>query len=150
MRSPRSVTIAPIALPSRSLNAAIERRALVTTGFWPVIASRSRTAALEQRLLLGARPTPQLTTIFSRRGTSITLRQPELALQLVADLRGRSGAAAAAARCVGGGAHSASPHFAQTRHLLAVGVDLVAHPVGPSFEQMIATAEPRAAACPCR
>ena len=35
MRSPRSVTIVPIAMPSRSLNAAIDLRALVITGFWP-------------------------------------------------------------------------------------------------------------------
>ncbi len=35
MRSPRSVTFAPIFMPSRSLNAAIDFFALVMTGFWP-------------------------------------------------------------------------------------------------------------------
>ena len=55
MRSPRSVTLTPIALPVRSRNWAIERRARVTTGFWPVIGVRSPTAAsialaLRQRL----------------------------------------------------------------------------------------------------
>ena len=37
IRSPRSVTFAPIGMPSRSLNPAIDLRALVTTGFWPVM-----------------------------------------------------------------------------------------------------------------
>ena len=40
MRSPRSVTLAPIGLPVRSRNWAIERRARVTIGFWPVIAGQ--------------------------------------------------------------------------------------------------------------
>ena len=44
IRSPRSVTLAPIGMPSRSLNCAIDLRALVTIGFWPVIAVRSVTA----------------------------------------------------------------------------------------------------------
>ncbi len=33
MRSPRNVTIAPIGIPARSLNAAIDFFARVTTGF---------------------------------------------------------------------------------------------------------------------
>ena len=37
MRSPRSVTCAPIGMPSRSLNCAMDLRAFVTCGFWPVI-----------------------------------------------------------------------------------------------------------------
>ena len=37
MRSPRRVTLAPMALPSRSLKPAIDFLALVTSGFWPVI-----------------------------------------------------------------------------------------------------------------
>src|SRR6476661_6001410 len=44
MRSPRSVTCAPIGMPSRSLNCAMDLRALVTCGFCPVIAVRSLTA----------------------------------------------------------------------------------------------------------
>jgi hypothetical protein len=38
MRSRRSVTLAPIGMPSRSLKVAIAFLARVTTGFWPVIA----------------------------------------------------------------------------------------------------------------
>ena len=37
MRSPRSVTLAPMARPSRSLKLAMHLRALVTIGFCPVI-----------------------------------------------------------------------------------------------------------------
>ena len=73
IRSPRSVTCAPIGMPSRSLNCAMDLRALVTCGFWPVIAARSRMApsiSLESR---AASPTPMLTTIFVRPGTCMTL-----------------------------------------------------------------------------
>jgi hypothetical protein len=76
MRSPRSVTCAPIGMPSRSLNCAIDLRALVTRGFWPVIAVRSRTApsiSLESR---AASPTPMLTTILVSAGTCMTLSYP--------------------------------------------------------------------------
>ena len=52
LRSPRRVTLAPMALPSRSLKPAIDFLALVTTAFWPVMISRSRDGAVEQRLLL--------------------------------------------------------------------------------------------------
>ena len=52
MRSPRRVTLAPMALPSRSLKPAIDFLALVTSGFWPVMIVRSRDGALEQRRLL--------------------------------------------------------------------------------------------------
>ena len=45
MRSRRSVTIAPIAWPSRSLKFAIAFLARVTTGFWPVIARSWSTPA---------------------------------------------------------------------------------------------------------
>ena len=73
MRSPRSVTWAPIGMPSRSLNWAMDLRALVTCGFWPVIAVRSRIApsiSLESR---AASPTPMFTTILTRPGTCMTL-----------------------------------------------------------------------------
>ena len=73
MRSPRSVTLAPIGLPVRSRNWAIERRARVTIGFWPVIAARSPTAASSALALVSASPRPMLTTIFERRGTCIGL-----------------------------------------------------------------------------
>ena len=73
IRSPRSVTWQPIGMPSRSLNCAIDLRARVTEGFWPVIVVRSRTApsiSLESR---AASPTPMLTTILVRLGTCMTL-----------------------------------------------------------------------------
>ena len=55
MRSPRRVTLAPMALPSRSLKPAIDFLALVMSGFWPVISVRSRDGALEQRRLRDGR-----------------------------------------------------------------------------------------------
>ena len=51
----------------------MDLRALVTSGFWPVIAVRSLTApsiSLESR---AASPTPMLTTILTMPGTCITL-----------------------------------------------------------------------------
>ncbi len=59
-------------IPSRSLNWAMDLRARVTVGFWPVIAVRSLTApsiSLESR---AASPTPMLTTILVRPGTCMT------------------------------------------------------------------------------
>ena len=52
-RSPRRVTLAPMGMPSRSLKAAMDWRARVTTGFWPVITSRSRDRPFDERGLLG-------------------------------------------------------------------------------------------------
>ncbi|CAM5705819.1 hypothetical protein SANTM175S_01396 [Streptomyces antimycoticus] len=72
MRSPRRVTWAPIGWPSRSLNCAMDLRALVTAGFWPVIVERSRMApsiSLESR---AASPTPMLTTTLVRPGICMT------------------------------------------------------------------------------
>src|SRR5882762_8685040 len=45
MRSPRSVTLQPIAWPSRTLNVATDFFAFVTAGFWPVIFAISAVAA---------------------------------------------------------------------------------------------------------
>ena len=45
MRGPRNVTMAPIGIPSRSLKAAIDFFARVTTGRCPVMRDRSPTAA---------------------------------------------------------------------------------------------------------
>ena len=78
MRSPRSVTCAPIGMPSRSLNWAIDLRALVTCGFWPVIAARSRMApsiSLESR---AASPTPMLTTTLTTTGHLHDVGEAEL------------------------------------------------------------------------
>jgi len=69
MRSPRRVTIAPIGIPARSLKAAIDFFARVTTGAWPVIHRRSLTAASSARPFWTASPRPMLTTILSSFGT---------------------------------------------------------------------------------
>src|SRR5690242_8385407 len=71
MRSPRKVTFAPICMPSRSLYVAMLFFARVTTGFCPVIATRSDTAPSIAFGFSIASPTPMLTTIFTSRGTSI-------------------------------------------------------------------------------
>ena len=71
MRCPRSVTFAPMGIPVRSRNWAMERLARVTIGFWPVIVARSPTAASSAFALAIASPRPMLTTIFSSRGTCI-------------------------------------------------------------------------------
>ena len=76
MRSPRNVTLQPIDWPSRSLKPAIECLALVTIGFWPVIAVRSPTAPSSSDGCCVARPTPMLMTIFSIFGTCMTLPRP--------------------------------------------------------------------------
>src|SRR5262249_30740202 len=68
-RAPRRVTRAPIDMPSRSLNAAIDFRAFVTTGRCPVTIARSSTAESSSLPSRTASPTPMFTTIFSSRGT---------------------------------------------------------------------------------
>ncbi len=45
IRWPRRVTLAPTGIPVRSRNWAMERVARVTIGFWPVMMTRSPTAA---------------------------------------------------------------------------------------------------------
>ena len=69
MRSPRSVTLTPIGMPSRSLNWAIDFLALVITAFWPAMACISSAAASTFFLSWVASPTPMLITILSSRGT---------------------------------------------------------------------------------
>src|SRR4028119_1643760 len=71
IRSLRSVTLAPIGIPSRILNPAMLLRARRIWGFWPVILARSSTAPSSARLLTTASPTPMLITIFSRPGILI-------------------------------------------------------------------------------
>ena len=72
MRSPRSVTMQPIGMFSRSLKFAIAFLDLVTTGFWPVIAVSSATAESIILAFWIASPRPMLSTIFSSRGTWFT------------------------------------------------------------------------------
>ena len=74
MRRPRSVTLTPIGMPSRSLNAATDLRALITIGACPVICLRSAIAASIARALVIASPRPMLTTTFSIDGTCMALR----------------------------------------------------------------------------
>ena len=76
MRGPRSVTMAPMAMPSRTLNAAIDFLALVTTGFCPQISPRSRTSGSSILVFCVASPTPMFTTILCSRGTAIGLVAP--------------------------------------------------------------------------
>ena len=60
-------------MPSRSLKPAIELRALVGSGFWPVIAARSFIAAAAFLESATASPMPMLTTILSSLGICISL-----------------------------------------------------------------------------
>src|SRR5579875_1169809 len=70
IRAPRSVTIAPMGVPSRSLKLEIALRARVTTGRCPVIAASSSTAESSTFGFCVASPSPMLSTIFSSRGTA--------------------------------------------------------------------------------
>ena len=76
IRSPRRVTLAPIALPWRNLKAAIDFLALVTMGLCPLITVRSLTAPSRSEAWATALPTPMFRTIFSMRGTSMVLASP--------------------------------------------------------------------------
>ncbi|CNL33060.1 Uncharacterised protein [Mycobacterium tuberculosis] len=62
-----------MAWPSRSLNCAMDLRALVTIGFWPVILVRSSTAPSITLLSRAASPTPVFTTTLTRPGICMTL-----------------------------------------------------------------------------
>src|SRR5580698_436393 len=74
--SPRSVTIAPMGMPSRSLNAAIDFFAFVMTGFCPAIDPRSATRGSIILTFCVASPRPMLMTIFSSFGTAIRFSMP--------------------------------------------------------------------------
>ena len=65
--------MAPIGMPARSLKAAIDFLARVTTGFWPEISVRSFTAASIALAFWIASPRPMLITILTNFGTCITL-----------------------------------------------------------------------------
>ena len=86
MRSPRRVTLAPMALPSRSLKPAIDFLARVTSGFWPVMTVRSATAPSSSDGWPTASPTPMFTTIFVEAGHLHDVAEAELVLELAADL----------------------------------------------------------------
>ena len=96
--SPRSVTLSPIAMPSRILKPAIDFLALVITRLLAGDQRRAASAACVERLaVVLASPTPMLSVIFVMRGTCIGRRAAEALLQARADLlvvAGPSGAAA--------------------------------------------------------
>ena len=64
MRAPRSVTFAPIGIPSRSLKPAIDLRARRTCARWPAIIVSSSIAASSGFASVFASPTPMLSVIF--------------------------------------------------------------------------------------
>ena len=126
MRSPRSVTLAPMALPSRSLKPAIDFLALVTSGFWPVITREVGDRALEQRRLLRRPAHAHVDDDLLEARDLHDVAEAELLLQLLTDLavvallqpwplaRLRS-----AFRSRSSGRHQTSPpHFRQMRTLL--------------------------------
>src|SRR5690349_5214029 len=76
IRALRSVTLQPMAWPSRSLKVAIAMRECVTIGFWPAISAMSAAASSTFLRSLTASPMPMLSTTFSRRGTCIALVRP--------------------------------------------------------------------------
>jgi hypothetical protein len=63
----------PMGFPSRSLKAAIDFLAFVTTGCWPAMVSRSRTALSIAWALVKASPMPMFSTTFSIFGTCMML-----------------------------------------------------------------------------
>ena len=74
IRRPLSVTLTPMGIPSRSLNAATDFFARMTIGACPVISFRSMMAASIARAFVIASPRPMLTTTFSMDGTCIASR----------------------------------------------------------------------------
>src|ERR1017187_4972251 len=76
MRSPRRVTMQPIAWPSRSLNCEMDLAALVMTGFWPAIWPSSLTAPSISLAFCVASPSPMLIEIFSILGRAIAFLYP--------------------------------------------------------------------------
>ena len=69
MRAPRSVTFAPIGMPSRILNCATDLRALRICARWPAIVVSSSIALSSCFASFFASPTPMLSVIFVSRGT---------------------------------------------------------------------------------
>ncbi len=71
--SPRSVTLAPIARPSRILNWAMAFFERVTTAFWPAMAVRSFSACWIFLESEAASPAPIFSTTLLIFGTCIAL-----------------------------------------------------------------------------
>ena len=72
MRAPRSVTRAPIGIPSRSLKAAIDLRARRICARWPAISVSCSAALSSAFAFVFASPTPMFSVIFATRGTSMS------------------------------------------------------------------------------
>src|SRR6478735_758725 len=72
----RSVTAAPIGIPTRRPKLAIAFFARVVTGRWPLISISSSITASRSFGCLCASPIPTLSTILVRRGTSCALARP--------------------------------------------------------------------------
>ena len=72
MRSPRSVTIAPIGIPLRTLKAAIDFFDRRVTGFCPVMRPSSSAPVSMILAFAVASPRPMFTTTLRIRGTAIT------------------------------------------------------------------------------
>jgi hypothetical protein len=81
MRAPRSVTFAPIDMPSRILNWAIDLRALRTCARCPAITVSSSTAASSCLASFFASPTPMLSVIFVIFGTCMSELRPSSSLR---------------------------------------------------------------------
>ena len=86
MRSPRSVTRAPIGIPSRSLKPAIDLRALRTWARWPAIVVSSSIALSSAFVSTFASPTPMLSVIFVILGTRMIELKPSSSLSFGAKL----------------------------------------------------------------
>src|SRR5215218_2270546 len=80
IRSPRSVTRAPIGMPSRILKPAIDLRARRTCARCPAIVVSSSIALSSALASVLASPTPMFSVIFSIRGTCMIVLKPSSSL----------------------------------------------------------------------
>ena len=87
MRSPRSVTMAPIGMPLRSLNCAIDFFERVITGFWPVTRAKKSIAQFKVRK---GQPIGTMVTLRGERMWDFLDRLISVALPRVRDFRGVS------------------------------------------------------------
>ena len=76
MRSPRSVTLAPIGMPSRILNWATDLRARRSCARCPAMIVSSSIAASSTLASVFASPTPMFSVIFVMRGTCMIDDRP--------------------------------------------------------------------------
>src|SRR3954462_7084636 len=80
MRSPRSVTLVPMGIPSRSLKPAIDLRARRSWARCPAMIVNSSIAASRALDSVFASPTPIFSVILSIFGTSMTVLLPSSSL----------------------------------------------------------------------